>query len=352
MLNKILAAAAFVAISGCSMTPYENFDPRSIEGTESLRVVSQVQQEELVKEFVPSNAGGSAGAQFGLVGALVGAAVDASVNNARAKDAEESVEPFRNATLDIDVRNLLERSLAENTSRIEWVSDKKLVSEQFPAGTSVRNYLKTVDEDLLLLINTSYSLKPNAEVLEFAAYYALYDRAAVAAGGKSKAKPVYANTATLQSYPHNGSIRRLSEEEKQEEIAKLKQKYAISDDMHKNEAARKQKRLAKELNKLEKKTLDIVGHNPNGSIWLANDAAILRKEMLAAPPLLAKMIVNDLTGEYPLPVLGEGEKRKTPKQPQLLEEFGNGMTITRQPNGVLLSKHRSAPKYTLYGNVF
>lgn len=352
MIRSLFISAAIVLLSACSTTPYENFDPASVQGKSTMKVVSQVQQEEIIKEFTPSNAGGAAGAQFGLIGALVGAAVDASVNSSRAKGAEEMVEPFRNATLDINVRNLLEQSFEDNIERLDWVADKKLVSEQFESDTKIKSYLSSIDEELLLLINSHYSLKPNTEVIEFVANYSLYDKAAaMALTGKAKPKPVYQNSATLQSYPHNGSVRRLTEEERQAEIAELREKFPTDESLNKSMIKRNQKKLNKALSKLKKKTVKIPEHNRDGSIWLENDAALLREELAAAPALLAKLIVDDLSGEYPLPMAEEAEGKKN-KEPQLLEELDNGMVITRQPNGALLYKHRNAPIYGLFGPVF
>ena len=353
MIKKLFAAAAIVLVSACSTTPYENFDPTPVQGKQSMKFVSQVQQEEIVKEFMPSNAGGTAGAQFGLVGALVGAAVDASVNNSRAKDAEAAVEAYRNATLDMNVRGMVEGAFRENLQQIDWVADTRLVSEQFPEGTKVATYLPSVEEDLLLLVTTSYALKPGTEVVEFTANYALYDKATAFAGkSKSKAEAVYENTAKVQSYPHNGSIRRLTAEEQEAEIAKLKAKYPVEGDLSKSQISRNQKKLSKEIAKLKTKTLNIASHDPEGAVWLADDAKLLRQELVLAPQVLAKLITKDLSGQYPLPPLAEGQKNKGLQEPQLLEATDEGMTITRQPDGSLLSKHRYAPAYTLWGNVF
>ncbi|MBB5212611.1 hypothetical protein [Microbulbifer hydrolyticus] len=353
MIKKLLAASGIVLVSACSTTPYENFDPTPVQGKQSLKFVSQVQQEEIVKEFVPSNAGGSAGAQFGLVGALVGAAVDASVNNSRAKDAESAVEPYRNATLDLNVRNMVEEAFRGNLQQIDWVADTRLVSEQLPEGTKVANYLPAVQEDLLLLVTTNYSLKPGAQVIEFTADYALYDKETAFDGrSKNKAKPVYKNSAKVQSYPHNGSIRRLTPEEQEEQAARLKQEYPVEGELSKSQISRNQKKLNKELAKLKTETLPVPGHDPAGGVWLANDAKLLRDELTAAPQILAKLIFKDLSGQYPLPVQPEGEKNKGLQEPQLLEKDEQGMVITRQPDGTLLSKYRYAPVYTLWGNVF
>ncbi|AOS97079.1 hypothetical protein AUP74_01646 [Microbulbifer aggregans] len=352
MVKKILFVVSVLLVTACSSTPYENFDSATVQGKGSMRLVSQVSQEEMVKEFVPSNSGGSAGAQFGLVGALVGSAIDASVNNSRAQDAEQMVEPFRNALLDLDVRSLVYHQLAENASRIDWVSDVNPVMEQLEAGKKPEDYVLGVDEDLVLMVDTRYSLKPGTEVVEFVAMYALYDKDAIRKAGKSKAKPIYSNTATIQSYPHNASIRRLTESEKEAERQSIEQRYPTDAELAKNTLARNQKNKKKALANLDTKTLSVVGYNPNGSVWLANDGALLREEVQAAPSLLADMVVKDLMGEYPLPELAEGEKRKHPKAPQLLEESENGMVITRRPNGTLLSKHRDAPVYTTFGNVF
>lgn len=352
MVKKILIAASALLIVACSSAPYENFDSSSVQGKQSMRLVSQVSQEEMVKEFVPSNSGSSAGAQFGLVGALVGSAVDASVNNSRAQNAEEVVEPFRNALLDLDVRTMVFDQLADGAARIDWVTQIKPVMQQLESGSRPEKYVVGVDEDLVLVVDSRYSLKPGTEVVEFVAAYALYDKDAVLNKGKSKAKPIYSNAATIQSYPHNASIRRLTEDEKEVERAKIEERYPTHAELSKNIVARNLKYKKKALAKLDRKTLSVVGYNPNGSVWLANDAALLRKEVQAAPILLADMLVKDLVGEYPLPELAEGEKRKSMKTPQILEELDNGMVITRQPNGMLLSKHRDAPVYTTYGHVF
>ncbi|MCX2781051.1 hypothetical protein [Microbulbifer thermotolerans] len=350
MIKNLFILIGIMLLSACSSAPYENFDPTSVQGKTSLKVVSQVQQDEIIKEFVPSNASSSAGAQFGLVGALVGVAVDTSINNSRAKDAEAAVEPFRNATLDINVRNLLEQAFTDKIEQLDWVTEKKLVSELLEPSTKIKNYLASMDEDLLLLINTTYSLKPNAEVIEFTAGYSLFDKTTTT-NTKSTPKPVYSNIAKVQSYPHNGSVRRLTKEEKEAEIAKLKEKYPTDESLPKLKIYSNQKTLAREIAKINKKTITISNHEPAGSIWLNNNGELLRKEMLAAPELLAKMIINDLSGEYPLPMDVETNKKKK-RDSQPLEEFDNGMVISREPNGMLLYKHRDAPVYTRFGASF
>lgn len=139
-------------------------------------MVSQVQQEGIIKEFVPSNAGGSSGAQFGLVGALIGAAVNTSINNSRAKEAETTAEPFRNALLDINTRETLKLAYTDALKDIDWATHQEVLSEQLPENSKTSDYTDNINDDLLLLISTRYSLKPNAEVIEFKADYSTFEK--------------------------------------------------------------------------------------------------------------------------------------------------------------------------------
>lgn len=348
MIKKLLLVVCVAIVSACSTTTYENFNPTLVQGSSSMKFVSQVPQKTLIKDFISYNGGKSAGIQYGFAGALVGAAVDDAINSSRWNDAESVVEPFRHATLDLDVRKMLEEAFASKIEEIEWVASTRLVSEQLPSSR-VAKYIPAVQEDLLLLVNTRYSLKPNTEVIEFTANYALYDKTIKRDVNKRlKAVPLYQNVATVQSYPYNGTIRRLSLEEQTAEAERLKAKYAPKDGFGKAKIARNQKNLAKELSRLSEKTISVPSHDPAGGAWLANDARLLREEMVKAPAVLAKMIINDLSGQYPLP----GVKKERTEEIQVLEISENGMVISRQPNGNLLSKYQYAPLYTLEGHVF
>ncbi|WP_226649158.1 hypothetical protein [Microbulbifer variabilis] len=66
MIKKIFVLAGALLVGACSLSPYKNFNPRIIEESTSIRVISNVQQNSLTKEAFVSPLG-TGGAVISLV---------------------------------------------------------------------------------------------------------------------------------------------------------------------------------------------------------------------------------------------------------------------------------------------
>ncbi|WP_299588638.1 hypothetical protein [uncultured Microbulbifer sp.] len=328
MIKKIFVLAGALLVGACSLSPYENFNPQKIEKSASIRVISHVQQDSLIKEPFVSPLG-TGGAVISLAEA-VHAVQDAKI-----------IHPFKVLEQDINLKDLLETSFKNNLEHQGWGKNRSFTSEQISGEFNKNEYMRFAKEDSLLLISTKYSMTPNMEVIEFITEYSLYNRV----NGKNH-ELAYHNLIIFQSYPHNRSVRLLNPEEREAEIRRLNEKYPTDSSVPKTLAERNKPLLNRSLSKLKYRFVEIDNHNPNGNIWLANQGKLLKEELTKAPTIIAKILAKDLSGQYPLPA----DQLKPTKH--LLEELDGGMLIKRLPGGQLTYRHKAAPYYHQSGYTF
>ncbi|GAB2903621.1 hypothetical protein ACCI51_12045 [Microbulbifer echini] len=121
MIKKIFVLAGALLVGACSLSPYENFNPQKIEKSASIRVISHVQQDSLIKEpFVsPLGTGGAVISLAKAVHAIQGAKI---------------IHPFKVLEQDINLKDLLETSFKNNLEHQGWGKNRSFTSEQISGG--------------------------------------------------------------------------------------------------------------------------------------------------------------------------------------------------------------------------
>ena len=102
-------------LCGCANRGPIELSPDNRAKLGATEVVAVIPQEEINAEIIESNA-----ATRALQGGLLAALIDANVNNSRLKEAEKTVDPYRNALIDYDFpqrfRDALESELRASSS--------------------------------------------------------------------------------------------------------------------------------------------------------------------------------------------------------------------------------------------
>ncbi len=130
VLRWLAAAVVLAALFGCAAPkPILNAENRGRLGTTD--VVVQVALEEIYAQIVHSQASMYGG------GGLILALIDAAVDNSRAKTAEKTVEPYRNALINYDyvarLEGELQKSLAGPGFTVESLKMQRRVDAKSPA---------------------------------------------------------------------------------------------------------------------------------------------------------------------------------------------------------------------------
>lgn len=285
----------------------------------TVRVLSIIHQDELNVQINASSTGAGAAAGFGLLGALVGTAIDASVNDARSKSAEERVEPFRAVMQGTNTTAAINETIEKSVESLDWATANFEVfddSDNFKVSDS----MKGLEEDALLVINSSYALTPELESVEVKSELALYMNKNKQSEESSKKRTkntrsshhaAYRSGMKYQSKLYSGRYASndvIALNEKREAlIAEYDEKLARARISKRKEL---EVRKEKELRKLDSATFSKVEGevDTQGTIWLQDDGALLRQILEAGVAELGALVSLDL--KDPL----SPEEYKTSKQ--------------------------------------
>lgn len=304
--NISLALIFTLILSGCATTytPITNYE---LKNYETATVISNIPQQEIRLQITPSNSGGAAGAPFGLIGVLIGVAVDASANNNKASKAEESIERFRVALRDEDITGQINLELQSQLSDLSWVKinnfDQTHVAGREFSKLPTANIYRT---DVMILVNTDYSITPNFETIELTANYWVYainkhgkvDTITSTRGGKRKIpKAFYFNEVVYQAdiFPAANTKRRLTKHDKDVAMADLDARIENENNRRSREKLKNQRII--ELRKLDKHGIKADPSNLDGAMWLNNNAELTRQALLNGSKEIAKLISMDIRGE-------------------------------------------------------
>ncbi len=167
-LSRTLAALLCVFAPACATVPYR-LGSASAGHVETLKVRTQVAQETVSIEVLASGYGSHSG-RLSRMG--VGALIDAGVASSRSRDAERRIRPLRAALGDLDHPARLWERLVPGIQSIEW-------PEVVDVSTS-RDLMDVTSDDVrdsaFVSLATSYSLSPDASVLEMHTDYWFFPR--------------------------------------------------------------------------------------------------------------------------------------------------------------------------------
>lgn len=304
---KLTVLAVVIATSACT-----TFQPKLTQqlkdDIDTVRVISVIHQEELNVQMNAFNGAGTAGAVgFGALGVVVGSIADASVNSARSKVAEGKAERFRAALSGRNTTDAINATLKESVESIDWASANFVTyqaSKEFKTF-QLRGELEQLKEDALVVLTSSYSLTPELESLEITTRLALYKRPTEPAKKglarnrevKKKNRTLYQSGMKYQSKLFGGRYRHNSAEERERRresvIAEYDERIAIAP---RREIAVLKQQKSKQLGALnENSFVKVEGKiDTQGTAWLAEDGALLRRTLEAGVAELGKLLVLDL----------------------------------------------------------
>jgi hypothetical protein len=151
-----------IFVPGCATIKYR-LDPATAAQVDTAKARTQVAQEHVSIKILASSYGG---------GGLLGAAINAGVESSRRKDADRRVQPLLKAVENLDHRAKVWEKLVPALQSAEWpkVVDVKTAPDLMPVTA------EDVRDSAFVSLSTSYSLSPNASVLEMHTSYHFYMR--------------------------------------------------------------------------------------------------------------------------------------------------------------------------------
>ncbi len=142
-------------LSGCATTNRIALTPQAKSGLSSAQPIVGLNQQEIAADINRSNVSAITG------GGLIGGLIDAAVDNSRAKKAETTVTPIRDAILDYNVGEHVSGELKTALAGIPWLQAQN-VSVQIPATKDViKGLVDRASTDAVLFLDVQYRFSAN-----------------------------------------------------------------------------------------------------------------------------------------------------------------------------------------------
>jgi hypothetical protein len=172
-------------LTGCVTTNRTALVPAHVEKLKSVDAITTIAQPEIAADVDPSNIAMITG------GGLIPALIDAAVESNRAKKAEVTITPLRDALIEFNGGETLRTQVSE---RMQSESEpllpiRRVLITKPMKPAEVLEQVRDTDADGLLLISADFRLTPAFDRVRVLVHVALYDKAVTAAGGK----PIYQN---------------------------------------------------------------------------------------------------------------------------------------------------------------
>lgn len=145
----LTAVTVLLMLGGCAVSPHYAMSPEAAAQLKSVDVNVGIEQREINPTITVSTMGG---ANFGLIGALI----DAGVNNSRAGEAEEFIQPLRDALLDYDFDAAVLAEYGATIREVPVLAGANPVLLTGPLTESYEAALKSSEADAVLFLTTDY----------------------------------------------------------------------------------------------------------------------------------------------------------------------------------------------------
>ena len=198
MRKLLLTVLPLLLLTGCVTPPATvGLKPDVSPKLHTSNGVIVVTQNEITAEIDPSEIAVATG------GGLIPALIDAFIESARAKTAEELIEPIRDSLLDYDFHTQLFDSLQPELTATDWLGVTRVERSTDPSDNLHEQLLPDGSEDALVIVYASYMLSPDFTWLKTKAVLEVHPRAeglaeAVESTRENNAGPplVYKDTVT------------------------------------------------------------------------------------------------------------------------------------------------------------
>jgi hypothetical protein len=177
----VLLALALTFLTGCVGPVRVPISSDSRTQLGKVKGIVGLQQQEIGTEINVSNVKAVTGA-FGAIGALTGDIIDSSIDDSRAKKAEDTVKPVRNALINYQPGNILAADLQNALDDVPGASLSHVDVRQIIDPDTTKKWIDEASDASVFLVKLSYTLSPNFDSIIVKAEVSLH------AGGGRLAK--------------------------------------------------------------------------------------------------------------------------------------------------------------------
>jgi hypothetical protein len=149
----------------------------NVDKIHSLKIYCVLRQEKVTArvDLEPETGGKSAGMYFGAVGVAIGGAIDAVTTSHRTNIMETRIAPLRAAVSDYNLKEEFWSQLRLELKNSTRFNIQDIVTTTQPLSQKNRTSLiHDMNEDALLIIDTSYSLSPGFDILSMDSIISLW----------------------------------------------------------------------------------------------------------------------------------------------------------------------------------
>jgi hypothetical protein len=296
MFRQALLLTAAVTISACTVTPYRQpLDQAATAKLSAATVYARADERGIGVQYLVQDSS-AAGASYGLIGALVTATIDAIANAGPLEIAQSGADKLATSFNHGQATTEFTGALQSRLVTLPLFSATPAIT---PLHTECKWDVKSFAENLVLLTCVEYALTQDLRSLDVALTATLLSRdAAEQAKGKSKsaqeaAARLYRNRLEYHSQPLALFAER-TPAEIDAEIAQITAKYPHA---RRNEsdriAMKKEIEQAKRAAPADKKAEYYLAQ------WLADDAALLRRELKSGLSTVTELLALDLQDPQP-----------------------------------------------------
>lgn len=188
----VAGLASSLFLTGCITSNRTALAPANVSRLKSIDVTTSLAQPEIAADVTQSNVAAITGG--GLIGALIDVAVEAN----RAKKAEVTITPLRDALIEFNSGEVLRSHVSDKMHAEPLLPIRQVLITGPVKEKDVAEQAKKGEADGILLISVDYRLSPNFDRVRVLAHAVLFDKETTAKGGK----PVYQNDfATYRALP-------------------------------------------------------------------------------------------------------------------------------------------------------
>lgn len=186
-LTLLWVSALGLLAGGCAAPTRVSLDPSAKNRIKAANGIVCMAQQEIAADIQTSNITQATG------GGLIFALIDAGINNSRAKDVEQDVVPVRDALIGYDVGETLKANIERTLKTAPWLKLQTVDIRQLKDENTLRSWLPTTEDNIVIFIRPSYRLTPNFNSINISALISIHGPAPAGDSGKLGAA-LYSNT--------------------------------------------------------------------------------------------------------------------------------------------------------------
>lgn len=179
----LIGLFAVLLLSGCVTSNRTALAPANVSRLKLIDVTTSIAQPEIAADVSQSNVAAVTGG--GLIGALIDVAVEAN----RAKKAEVTITPLRDALIEFNSGEVLRAHVSDKMQAEPLLPIRQVLITGPVKEKAVAEQAKQGEADGVLLISVDYRLTPSFDRVRVLAHVVLFDKETTAKGGL----PVYQN---------------------------------------------------------------------------------------------------------------------------------------------------------------